>query len=101
MIAGVKSFQADVVKAATGQPVGPDAQKFVSLNAESLIAMNPDIILTAGSPDPIYDDARFKSLTAVKKNRVRGVVQDVILRRGVRVPELIENLHGTFSEVME
>lgn len=101
MIAGVNSFQADEIRAATGQPVGPKAEMFVPLNAESLIQMNPDIILTAGSPDPILDDPRFKSLTAVKKNRVRGVLQDVILRRGVRVPLVIEQLHGTFSEVMQ
>lgn len=100
MIAGTKSFQADEIRCATGQPVGPDDRKFVKLNAESLIQMNPDIILVAGDPSPILDDPRLKSLTAVKKNRVRGVLADAILRRGVRVPEVITQLHGTFSELM-
>jgi ABC-type Fe3+-hydroxamate transport system substrate-binding protein len=100
MIAGTDSFYADEVRQATGKPVGPSGTKFVPLNAESLIQMNPDIILVAGDPSEFTKDSRFASLTAVKKNRVTGILQDAILRRGVRVDQVISQLHGSFGELM-
>lgn len=101
MIAGTKSFQADEIRCATGEPVGPDARMFVKLNAESLIQMNPDIILVAGNDTaPITNDPRLKSLAAVQKHRVRAIIAGAILRRGARVPDVIDQLHGTFGELM-
>ena len=103
MIAGKDSFYADEVRAASGNPVGPAGTKFVTLNAESLIQMNPDIIVTAvdpGTPDPFTTDSRFQSLSAIKNKRVLEVPQDAILRRGSRVPDVIDGLHNNFAEMM-
>jgi iron complex transport system substrate-binding protein len=100
MIAGVDSFYADEVRLASAKPVGPSGKKFESLNAESLIKMNPDIILVAGDPSIFGSDPRFASMTAVKKKRVTGIIQDAMLRRGSRVDLVISQLHSRFAELM-
>lgn len=91
-IAGLKSLQADYVRCSGGDPVGPDETKFVPLNAESLISMNPDVIFVAGKVDSILADPRLKSIKAIQSKKVIGVKQDLILRAGSRVDTLIENL---------
>jgi ABC-type Fe3+-hydroxamate transport system substrate-binding protein len=100
MIAGKDSFFADEIRAATGNPVGPPGKTFVILNPESLIQMNPDIIITAGDADTFIKDPRFQTLSAIKNNRVQGTNQDATVRRGGRVPEVISQFHGTFAELM-
>jgi iron complex transport system substrate-binding protein len=95
MIAGKDSFQADLVRSGGGEPVGPPGNRFVTLNAESLISMNPDVILVAGMPDPIATDPRLKTLKAVVGHRVYGTgvdknAQDILLRRGARVIDAIK-----------
>lgn len=99
-IAGKNSFYADEVRAASGNPVGPAVTNFVPINAESLIEMNPDIIVTAGPSDPFVNDSRFKTLSAIKNKRVLQVPQDAMLRRGSRVPDVIEGLHNNFAGLM-
>jgi len=99
-IAGVDSFFADEIKAATGKPVGPAGNKFVVLNAESLLQMNPDIVVTAGDSASFTDDQRFKTLAAIKNKRVIAAPQDAMLRRGSRVDQVIAQLHNSFSDMM-
>ena len=101
MIAGIDSFYADEIRLASAKPVGPSGTKFFPMNAESLIKMNPDIILVAGDPSIFSSDPRFASMTAIKKNRVTGILQDAILRRGARVDLVISQLHGSFAELMQ
>jgi len=91
-IAGAKSYQADLIRCSGGDPVGPDADRLVPVNAESLISMNPDVIVVAGKTESVLSDPRFKTIKAVKNNKVLGVKQDLILRAGSRVDTLIENL---------
>lgn len=88
-IAGKNSFQADLVRAAGGDPVGPDGNRFVPMNAESLVQLNPDAILTAGPATGFVNDPRFATLKAVKSKRVVGIMDSVILRRGSRVDQAI------------
>lgn len=99
-IAGKDSFYADEIRSATANPVGPDGTKFSPLNAESLIQMNPDIIVTAGDSLPFTNDSRFKSLSAIKNKRILSVPQDAMLRRGARVADVIEGLHANFAGLM-
>lgn len=98
MIAGTESFQADELRASGGTAVGPKGTEFVTLNPETLIQLNPDYIVTAGSPDPFLKDSRFAGLKAVKANHVFGVDQDIALRRGARVDLFITGvsnaIHG-------
>ncbi|MEA2551951.1 MAG: iron complex transport system substrate-binding protein, partial [Fimbriimonadaceae bacterium] len=101
MIAGTDSFYADEIRCATGNPVGPKGNKFVTLNAESLIQMNPDVIVVAGNPASFLKDPRFKSLSAIQKKRVLSINQDSMLRRGSRVASVIDKLHDNLASVMQ
>lgn len=94
MIAGLRSFQADVVRKSGGEPIGPDAKMFVPVNAEMLLQWNPDAILVAGSVRAIAADPRLASLKALKSGRTAEIVPDVMLRRGVRVDVLIREVYG-------
>lgn len=98
MIAGADSFVADVVKAAGAEPVGPKADRFVPLNAELLISLNPDAIVTAGDPTAFINDPRFKSLKAVQNKKIVPIVSDIILRKGGRVDRLITALSEGLSK---
>lgn len=89
-IAGLKSFQADLLRNAADEPVGPDADKFVQVNPEDLIKMDPDFIITAGDASSFINDARFASLKAIKNKHVVGIASAVLLRAGARVDKAIQ-----------
>jgi iron complex transport system substrate-binding protein len=97
MIAGVGSFQADLVRAAGGEPVGPDGNRFERLNAEQILARNPQIIIVAGSADELVKDPRLAPLEAMRTGRVFEAPQDELLRRGSRVNTIITRLYRAFS----
>lgn len=92
MIAGLKSFQADIVRNSGAEPVGPDADKFVTASVESLIQMDPDFILVPTGGDTVLADPRLQSLKAVKSKRVAVVDSDILLRAGYRVDILLNQL---------
>jgi iron complex transport system substrate-binding protein len=115
LIAGTKSFAADVVRTCGGEPVGPDADRFVANNPESLIQENPDLIILATDISGLKDsgkkrdammkvantfaaDPRYKSITAIKSGNVAPMDADVLLRQGYRVDLFIrsvaELIHG-------
>ena len=89
MIAGTKSFQADVVRIIGATPVGPDSNKFEMLNAEFLMTQNPDFIFIAGDEKRFLADTRFANLRAVKSKNILSLDQDIALRKGSRVDEFI------------
>ncbi len=91
-IVGTESFQADMVKACGGEPVGPKGTIFVAANAEELVSMNPDVILSAGVADSLRKDARLQNISAIKNNRVMEFNPDVITRRGGRVDRVMEQI---------
>jgi len=110
LINGTKGFLADVIRASGGEPVGPDVNRFVANNPETLIQMNPDIILlgvdfnqfgpkkeqrmAAGQKaiDGFTADPRFKAIKAVASKDVYPVDASVLLRQGGRVDQLINAL---------
>jgi len=100
MIAGKDSFYADEVRAATGDPVGPPGNKFYTLNAEALLQWNPDVVVTAGDASSFENDPRFTQLAAVKNHHIIAASEDAIERRGVRVPDVISQLHNTMAGMM-
>jgi len=97
-IAGTKSFDADAVRSAGGVPVGPEANNFVMISPEALVALNPDVIIVPGNKkdlkaaEALVNNPRYKSIKALQNNRVRVIDQDVLLRRGSRVDTLIKGI---------
>lgn len=89
MIVGTNSFQADQLKASGGEPVGPASDRFVPLNPEELITLNPDAIIVAGDAAPILNDPKLQSIKAIQTKRVLGLAADACLRRGGRVDQFI------------
>ncbi len=98
MIAGTRSFYADLLRSAGGHPVGPEADVFVALSAESLVSKDPDFVFVAGSRDPVLKDPRLASLQALKNARVVQLNPDVALRRGMRVNSLINEVRRFMEE---
>ncbi len=101
MIAGVKSFQADVLKIVGAQPLGPDSEKFEMLTPEFLFQSNPDVIVVAGEAKSFLADTRFANLTAVKTLKIFGNEQSMWVRRGGRVDTLIEQAHKALMLVIK
>jgi ABC-type hemin transport system substrate-binding protein len=98
-IAGTEGFHADAIRAAGGEPVGPEQDRYVPIDAEALIKLNPDMILTAGSPDAIVNDPRLKSMSAIAKLKVRGIPQDFATRMGFRVDREINMMGRALAEM--
>ncbi|MEZ0324672.1 MAG: ABC transporter substrate-binding protein [Fimbriimonas sp.] len=102
-IAGTDSFVASAVKAAGGEPVGPGGNKFMAVNAESLVSMNPDVIIAAGTKEnmkgvvALLSNPRYKTLNAIKNQRVHAIDEDVLVRKGARVDQLIKALFQSLS----
>lgn len=99
MIVGTESFIADVVRAGGGTAVGPKGRLFMPLNAESFIAMDPDVIITAGAADPVLFDPRFKGMKAIKTGHVYGTNPAVVLRRGAYVERFIRRVSELVQKV--
>ena len=93
LIAGSKSFQADEVRIVGPTLVGPDSNKFESLNPEWLISQNPDWIIIAGEKKDFLADTRFSNLSAVKKMKFFSMDPNICLRRGMRVDKFIYTAH--------
>lgn len=89
--AGTESFQADVVRAAGGDPVGPAGQKFSPVNPEQILAWDPDIVFV-DEPAAKYVAPEWKSIKAGKTNNIYEVNPDLLLRPGMRVDDLINGL---------
>jgi len=99
-VAGNASFQADVVRHAGGDYVGPDADKFVRVTPEQIVAWNPEIVFVSDDPTVYYKDKAWSLTEAGKRRRIFGVKADLILRPGARVADLIDSLYGEMKRQM-
>ena len=100
-IAGLQSFQADLVRASGGDPRGPEADRFVPANVESLVGLNPDVILSDGNREAILRDPRLASITAVRNQHVYDVNPDVLLRAGGRVPDAVRAIVDLYELIRQ
>lgn len=92
MIAGTDGIVADIIRAGGAEPVGPKGRIFVQLNAESLIKLDPELIIVAGQPEEFTKDPRFKTLRAVVHKHVFGTNPSVTLRRGAFMEKFVKRV---------
>lgn len=100
MIAAKDSLASLIVNSASAELVGPAGTKFMALNAEEFIRMNPDVVIVAGEIASVANDPRFKAMTAFQKKRIAPFAPGILLRRGQRVHTAIENMAGTIVQEM-
>jgi ABC-type Fe3+-hydroxamate transport system substrate-binding protein len=90
-VAGLGSFQADVIRKAGGEPVGPPGEKFVAVNPEQIVAWNPEFAFVS---DPVagYSGAAWTATGAFAKHQIFEVQPDLLLRPGSDVAKLLDGL---------
>ncbi len=99
MIAGLESFQADLVRSSGGIAVGPSADRFVPIGGETLLALDPDVIVIAGDAEAALKNPAIQSLRAVKEGKIFGIDPDIFLRRGYRVDKAISGIHWGLNKL--
>jgi iron complex transport system substrate-binding protein len=99
-IAGTRSFQADVVKHAGGEPIGPDADEFVSTNLEQVAAWNPDIVFVTEDPSVYAANPIWSATQAGKTRGIININADFLLRPGARVTDLIGAMRNEMTKVV-
>jgi iron complex transport system substrate-binding protein len=100
MIAGTKSFYADLVRQAGAEPVGPDATKFVTIGIEQLTQLNPDAIVVGGEKGDFSELTKsplLANLRAVKTGKYMGLDPSILERRGTRCDQAISKMHNGFK----
>lgn len=97
---GTKSFLADAVRCGGGDVVGPNAERFVPLNVEMLVSLNPDTIVipvdrekAKPQVDAVLNNPKLQTVSAIKNRKIVGLDADVALRRGGRVDKLISSVY--------
>ena len=101
LIGGTKGLRAESLKVAGGKQIGPDSNRFEPLSPEFLVSQDPDCIIVAGDRATFEKDPRFANLKARRNANVYGLSQDIVLRRGARVDQLIANFHKALSLAVE
>lgn len=97
-VAGKQSFQADVVRAAGGEPVGPEADRFVATNPESIVQWSPDILFVSDDPEK-FTGAPWSSTRAGRDSEILEVYADILLRPGADVERLIDAMSKEIRRV--
>lgn len=97
--AGVESFQADIVRAAGGEPVGPPGVNYSRVGPEQVLQWNPDVIFVSDDPNA-YTLASWKGTNAGKRGLIIEVNPNLLLRAGARVADLIGGLHTELRKIV-
>jgi iron complex transport system substrate-binding protein len=89
-IAGLRTFQCDILKKLGCVPLGPDSEKFEKVDIERLISQNPEVIFSSEESETFFKDSRLYPVQAIRKRRVYTIEADILWRGGARVDQLIE-----------
>ncbi len=102
--AGRHSFYNDLIERSGGINAAPEsALEYNSLNAESIVSMNPDIIIEIYAPHSGMTAAKdenklrkdwniFKNVNAVKNQRIHYIIRDYATLPGPRIYLLFNNI---------
>lgn len=91
--AGPGSFLDEAVNLAGGINIAHDLNKpWGQLSMETVIARNPDLVITDVDPAKIYSDPNWASLAAVRKHQVYKIIGDEYYRPGPRLIRALRDL---------
>jgi iron complex transport system substrate-binding protein len=85
--AGPKSFMGEMLRRCGGQNIISEPVDYPVMNSEQIIAADPEIILVA-YPHPNLDQIKkrpgWSNISAIKKNQIHALNQDLFVRPGPR-----------------
>jgi iron complex transport system substrate-binding protein len=95
MAAGPDAFASDLIEMAGGENVFTDAIiQYPTVSMESVIERDPEIIITGEHSginlSELKDKPEWRSISAVKNNRLHSVEADIISRAGPRIVDALE-----------
>jgi len=94
-VAGPKTFVDEMISIVHAKNVAYDARPgFVTFSRELAISRNPDVIITGVFSDIAYftKSPEWRTINAVKNNKVRVIDSDLIVRAGPRLAEGLKQL---------
>jgi iron complex transport system substrate-binding protein len=100
--AGPNSFIGELISVAGGKNIVSGNNKFPVVNSETVITMNPDVILLSypvKSTDSLRNRPGWDIIKAVKSNRIFILDQDLFVRPGPRNLEAIKKLNQIFRKI--
>ncbi|WP_425448571.1 ABC transporter substrate-binding protein [Dethiothermospora halolimnae] len=93
--AGPGSFIDEIITLAGGENIAGDASgSYADYSVEKLVEKNPDIYIAPNSPgktvESIKNNEQYKTLNAVKNDKIYLVDQNIISRAGPRIVDVLE-----------
>jgi len=100
MVAGNSTLIDDIIRMAGGTNIATDINGFGSMNLESMISADPQVIIVPtsmdNSSDPLWDfvttDPRMSNTSAVKNSRVYKIEGDLVYRYSPRFIAALEQV---------
>ena len=96
--AGAASWHDDFIELVGGRNLAGDLENaWVQINAEEVVARNPDIIILGSAmfgttPESVAERAGWDAISAVQEGNVHGIDDNLVSRPGPRVAQGIEEL---------
>ena len=91
--AGPGSYLDEAVRLAGAENIAHElGAPWGQMNVETVLARNPDVILTDGDPERIYADPLWKNVAAIQKKQVYRLIGDEFYRPGPRLLKALDEL---------
>jgi len=97
--AGPGSFLDEAITLTGGNNLAHDLGKpWGEMNLETVLARNPDVIITSVEPAKIYNDPAWIKVAAIQKHQVFQIDMDTYYRPGPRLIEVLPDLVSIFKK---
>ncbi len=100
--AGPKSFMGEMLRSCGGQNIISEPIDYPVMNSEQVIAADPEVIFVA-YPHPNLDQIKsrpgWSNVSAIKKNRIHALNQDLFVRPGPRNLQALKILQDLIQKV--
>ncbi len=97
--AGPGSFLDEAITLAGGTNIARDLGKpWGELSLETVLARNPDVIITSVDPTKLYQDPAWSKVAAIQKHQVFQIEMDTYYRPGPRLIEMLPEMAAIFKK---